>query len=538
MSFPYREDLVSLIRAIPGRRWDRGSKVWKVPLEAVEDTVKIFMSYGFSLSPQVATTLATGGKDTGPRSLKLEAVEMTSQSLTVSALNLRVAEVLSQNFKESTWLIGELQNFDKSKRGRHKYFELVEHYEDELGEEHQRAVVSAVIFEKSMSIIRQRLAQSRNALKLEDGVKIRVRGKVELYQARGKYQFIIEDIDPAYTLGELVIKREKILADLTLAGIQEKNLSLEMPLVPLRIGLLTSDDSDAFNDFIQTLATTHFNFNVTIYPVFVQGEQLRSSMLKGLRFLAKEHERFDLCVIIRGGGSRSDLGWFDDAKVARAVAKLPLKVLIGIGHERDQCVLDLIALGVKTPTAAAELICERVQRYQQHVEDTMIEITVRAEAILKEERRRLRQRGLHLGLAVRASLAGARSTLVEAGRRLVRGSLGYVRDRGRVLSRQTMRMRVASDRLVQSRRLELQNNSRELRLVLSRRFTKETERLKFYEVRCRAHDPERVLARGYALLRSPSGQILRSVKNTKVGESLEARLADGKLELSVSAVKP
>jgi len=538
ISFPYREDLVALVRNIPGRRWDRGSKTWKVPLAQVEITVKTFMSYGFSLSPEVTSALTTGGKEAGG-TITLGKVDSQAPALTVSALNLRVANVLSESFKEPTWVVGEIENFDKGKgRRRHRYFELVERYEDEDGELRIRAVVAAAIFEKSWTIINRRLRRGGQSIELEDGLKVRVRGRVELYQQRGRYQFVIEDIDPDYTLGDMLVRREKILTELTAAGLRERQQQLPMPLVPLRVGLLTSAESDAFNDFVQTLAATRFSFDITLYPVFVQGERLRPTVTAALEWFAEEATQFDVLVITRGGGSRSELGAWDDLEVARAVAEHPVKVIVGIGHERDESVLDLIATSVKTPTAAAELLADRVREYQERVEDAMLEIADRVETRIRSERNALRQRAQLLRQVVRAGLAGAKSELRNSGERLTRGSRARLREESRHVARAVAALDKGTDRRLERQRMLLQHIQDRLLAATRARLAREEAVIAKHEVRARALDPERVLARGYSILRGPDGRVVRSVEDAKKDDTLDARLRDGGMKLQVCEIHP
>ncbi len=508
--FPYREDLVSLVRDLKGRRWDRSARVWRVPIEEVESAVKLFMPYGFSLAPEVATALATGGKNKNLGTIQVSEIEKKSDSLTVSALNFRVAELLRGNFKEPVWITGELQNFDKKSRSRHRYFELVER-DPEDEEARPRAVVSAVIFEKAMTIIRRRLARFGDAIKLADGVKVRVRGTVDLFEARGRYQFLIDDLDPSFTVGEQVLRQEKILQALKKEKLLEKNKAKPIPLVPLRIALLTSFESDAYNDFIQTLAVQDFAFDVTVYDCFVQGDRLKSTVLNGLEFFAQEAESYDLLVITRGGGSRTELGSWDDLDIARAVANHPLKALIAIGHERDQSVLDALAHSVKTPTAAGELVVERVRSYQEKVEDCFLEIHDQATSILREAKKILRDQARGLATLVRGGIAGERAHLGAAQRRLTRS---------------------LTERF-QREELRLAQKTKDLIYGTSKFMTKAESNLVLQETKLKAYDPKSVLRRGYAWLRTANGKTLHSAKKVKKGDSLHATLADGELDLEV-----
>ena len=508
--FPYREDLVSLVRDLKGRRWDRASRVWRVPIEEVEAAVKLFMPYGFALAPEVATALATGGKDKNLGTIQVSEIEQKTDSLSVSALNFRVAELLRGNFKEPVWITGELQNFEKKSRSRHRYFELVERDPDD-DEARPRAVVSAVIFEKAMTIIRRRLARYGDAIQLTDGVKVRVRGKVDLFEARGRYQFLIDDLDPSFTVGEQVLRQEKILQALKKEKLLEINKAKPLPLVPLRIALLTSFESDAYNDFIQTLAAQDFAFDVTVYDCFVQGDRLKSTVMNGLQFFAEDAESYDLLIITRGGGSRTELGSWDDLEIARAVATHPLKAVIAIGHERDQSVLDALAQSVKTPTAAGELVVERVRAYQEKIEDCFLEIHDKTETLLREAKKGLRDKARGLANLVRGGIAGQRAHLSGAQRRL-----------GRAVTERFQR-----------EELGLLQKTKDLVYGTSKFLTKAETSLVLQETKLKAYDPKSVLRRGYAWLRTKDGKTLHSAKKANKGDSLNATLADGTLNLEV-----
>lgn len=535
ISFPYRADLVEVVKSIPGRRWDRGSRTWKVPVAEVERCVRTFMAHGFRLSPDVATALATGGESKDLGTMQLAGVDQAAPALTVSALNLRVAEVLSQNFQQHLWVVGEVQSFKAKGRSRHRYFELVERDETEL-DAPPRAVVEAVIFDSAMPIVNKRLRSAAQQFTLEDGLKVRVRGRVDLYQPRGRYQFVIDDIDPNYTLGDLYLRREKILRELEKLGLLEKNLSLEVPRVPLRVALLTSFESEAYNDFVKTLANSRFSFDVTVYDVFVQGERLQASVLEALSAFRSVKEDFDVLVITRGGGSRSELGSWDDLEVAKAVAEHPLKAIIGIGHERDQSVLDSIATSVKTPTAAAEMLVERVRAYQEQVEDAMLEIADRAQRMLRDERRDLRRQGLQLKHSVRAGLAGAVGTVRAARDRLGRGVARLVRDATRGLRRRAAELERDVFRRFAREQFALQQTAARLVAGSAHRLTRTGEHLEMYRARARSVDPVQVLGRGFAIVRNRRGQALRSVHDTRQGESLTAQLTDGRLGVTVDSV--
>ena len=361
--FRYRQDLVDEVKALPERRFDGANKVWRVPVRHVEEVYKRFSRQMFDFAPEVMSAMA-GTLGAAPkadaRSLPAargatskpaqkrpslggddpSTVEPETDALTISALNQQVQAALKERFPQKFWVTGEVVDFDKQGNRTHRFFALIEKAE---GETRPLARASAVLFERTLASLQSRLARTQSDFALRDGLEVRMLVKVDFYPASGQFQLIVEDVDPSFTLGKLALTREQILRELREAGLAERNRQLGFPVPMLRIGVLSSPDSDGWNDFLRHLQESGAGFDVTLIPVFVQGQQLRASVLGGLRWFAEHAEEFDAVCILRGGGSRTDLAGFDDREVAFAVAKHPLKVLIGIGHERDQSVLDLIA---------------------------------------------------------------------------------------------------------------------------------------------------------------------------------------------------
>lgn len=505
--FPYREDLVEEVRTMPGRRWDRGSKAWRVPVQHVEVVVTTFLRHGFTMAPEVTGLLA--GTDMPPaappqrQARETEApADAAAESLTVTQLNERVREVLRGAFPERLWVVGEILDYEKNRHRAHVFFTLAEKRE---GQAQPAARVDAVLFETAARRIDAKLQIGPDRLTLQDGIEIRALVRVDFYPANGRYQLIVEDIDPAFTLGHMARTREQILAELRARGLDRRNAALPLPAPALRIGVLTSIDSDGWNDFRQQLETSGIGFDVTCYSIRVQGEALRPTALAGLCWFAERAADFDVLCILRGGGSRSDLAWFDDLELAIAVAQHPLKIICGIGHQRDQSVLDVISHSEKTPTAVAAHLVEQVENGRRLLEQRARVLGELATARLLDVRRHLNRRGEQLRSRVHARLAAEVAQVGECARRLERAAHARLRSERERLLRSVRDLTVTPARRVAEERKELAHKAAKIRLL----------------------DPGNVLQRGYTMVRARGGAIIKSARVVAPGTPLDVIFRDG-----------
>ena len=463
------------------------------------------------------------------------AAAVARSHVSVSELNEHVRNALRNRFPRAIWLVGQLSGWDRNSHKQHIFFELTEKDSEGLQD---IARVTAVLFGGMHGRIGRRLEEAGGDLRLQDGVQVRLRVKVDLYVRSGSYQVVVEDIDPAYTLGTLALNRERVYKELEARGLVGRNRELADPPLPLRIALVTSWGSDAANDVLAELRRSGYAFVVDCYDAYMQGPQLRGSVVAALERIALNAESYDLCMICRGGGSRTDLAWFDDLEVAVRVAQLPLPVVVGIGHHRDVSVLDLIARSEKTPTAAAASLVARVAE---------------AEALLEERRERLERLGLSdlrsAGLdlthrvarfrratgaaarlaregleARRARLERAREhALAVAGRRLAEVSATTVFLARRALQEE---LRAVTERGERLRRAGLAVCARESALLESRR----------REIQ--AQDPARLLARGFAIVRSRSdGRVMTRIAQARSNTEIQIELRDGLIDAHVDRVE-
>ena len=530
--FSYREDLVAAVKDLQGRRWDPKHKVWRVPAAQAEQVFAVFARHLFEFAPEISALLAgTLGAATSAATPKLRSTPPAPPALpalpalpardtdpteappalSISALNACVRDALRQTLPSAFWVVGEIVDFDKSAGRQHRFFQLVEKARNEP---RPIAAVEVALFATTAERLLPALASGELPLVLRDGLEIRVLVKADLYPQSGRFQIVVQDIDPAFTLGKLALSRERILRELAQLGLLQRNRQLGFPVPALRIGVLTSPDADGWTDFVRHLQESQGGFDVTLFPVKVQGLDLKPTLLGGLQWFADHAEQFDLLCIVRGGGSRTDLAWFDDRDVAFAVAKHPLKVLVGIGHQRDQSVLDAIAHSEKTPTAVAELLVRGIESARADVGERAARVHACVSRRLAELGGDLRDRAHDVVAAARRAVTRARTMLSGQGRALLTAH----------------RFRLQGEREV------LMHSQQALQQQVARRCERAGAELERQAVRQRLLDPVRVLERGFALVRDAAGRVVPTVGRLTIGQPMTVQFRDGRAITSIEQI--
>src|SRR3989338_8247648 len=232
---------------------------------------------------------------------------MAQEYLRVSQLNELIQDVLHAAFPQPVWVCGEIQGYDRNRGKNHIFFELVE---KAPASENIIAKIGLVLFSGRKAHINEVLKKSENAFALRDDIEVKFACSVDFYPRHGAVRLIVESIDPAYTLGRLAQERQKLIAELKEKGVLDKNKLLELPPVPLNIGLVTSDDSAAYHDFCAELRHSGFGFRVFLYNALMQGSKAEKEICQGVEQLGGM-EGPEVIVITRGGGSIADLSCFD-----------------------------------------------------------------------------------------------------------------------------------------------------------------------------------------------------------------------------------
>lgn len=391
------------------------------------------------------------------------------------AINLR----LRDGFGDGVWVVGEISGV-RVVNG-HTYFSLVE---DEQG---AKATMSAALFANAQRSLRPVLQAHR--LDIADGTKVRVFGQLDVYAPTGRLSLKISDIDPKFTLGDISASRERVLAMLAEQGLLRKNGQCVLPVVPLRIAVVTSIGSAAWHDFTDELTESGFAFDVIGIDARVQGEQAESMVAHGVRTAAEYG--VDIIAVIRGGGARNELAAFDTEGIARAIAGSPVPVITGLGHEIDTTVADEVAhTALKTPTACAGWLVEQVARFVTSVESRWREIST--VGVQQAD-------NAHYQLESRATRIAGRTHAAVA------------RSEERLLSREHSLRRAA---VLVDRATHLLDE-RQHRLTLL--------------------DPQRLLDRGWSITVDERGRAVTSVNDLTTGDLLTTRVADGVVKSTVTS---
>jgi exodeoxyribonuclease VII large subunit len=400
---------------------------------------------------------------------------MSGVNYTVTELMTATADAIKDRLGGAVWVDGEISG-PRESRG-HFYFDLVDR--DDKG-----AVVAKVpvaLWSRTRTRVDQKLREA-GTVRLEEGVKVRIRGPLELWLAGGRLQLSMQDIDPAFTLEALESERERVLAVLRAENLIDRNRTLPLSAMPLHIALITADESAAQADFMHSLVESGLPWQVAFIDSKVQGAGAERTIAAALH--TAQRMNVDVIALVRGGGSRLDLAVFDHELVARTIATSSRPVFTGIGHEIDTSVSDVVAhTANKTPTACAEALIDIAMNVVHRSEVAWSDIAEIATTTIDSERERLARFARHAAIGARTRLTVERHRMTTTTARL-------------------------------SRTIETTTKS-------------EKQSLDLFTARLSAVDPVRTLARGWSITRTTSGTVVRRAADVSRGDTLVTTVADG-----------
>ena len=416
--------------------------------------------------------------------------------MTLLELNQLVSETLEGAFPDTYWVQGELSE-GRVGYGGHFYGELVERRVERSKGRSQGAELVAKArvncWQNIFACVSAKFARATGE-SLRPGMKVLVEVSVSFHELYG-FSLTIQDIDPAYTMGDMARRRQEILQQLEHDGLLHANGELPMPLLPKRVAVVSSASAAGYGDFCNQLEHNEygFSFDVKLYPAVMQGARVETSVIEALDQIANEAHLFDVVVIIRGGGATSDLSDFDSYPLAACIAQMPLPVITGIGHERDETVLDHVAhTHLKTPTAVAAFLIQRMVEAQENLETLALRLVDSVRHRLTDEQQRL----MHL------------STVLP----LVFRSLS---------ERQDHRLDLLLQRLAIAGRSRCQS---------------EQHRLDLFEQRLRGLDPDLLLRRGYSMTLM-DGHLVTNLDTLSEGQELVTRTYQGEITSTIKTWK-
>ena len=395
---------------------------------------------------------------------------------TLFELNRLVRETIECEMPNEYWVEAELSEC-RELRG-HCYMELIEKDKQTAT---PIAKASAKCWASKWILVRPYFERTTGQ-RLVAGMKVLIKVYPQFHEAFG-FSWIVTDIDPTYTLGDMARKRQEIIRQLKEEGVFDLQKELTLPIFCQRIAVISSETAAGYGDFCNQLADNPygFQFQTQLFPAIMQGEGVEQSIINALERIYDQP--FDCVVIIRGGGATSDMSGFDTLALAEHVANFPLPIITGIGHDRDESILDMVShTRVKTPTAAAALLIDHLKEVLDTVNNAQNSIT------------RLVQQKL-------STLSTQLSSVSEAIPRLF----------SIVKTRQEAKIDALQQRLP---------------MLIERRFLAENHRLQLMEEKLKALDPQLLLKRGYSITLH-KGRAVKDATTLKAGDEIETRLAQG-----------
>jgi exodeoxyribonuclease VII large subunit len=455
-----------------------------------------------------------------------------ADSIRLSQLARQVKQSLSASMPGIYKIVAEINEIKENASG-HCYLELID---KEEGTDTILARTNANIWAYSWRMIKPYF-ETTTGQRLDKGMKVLVAVTVEYHEVYG-LSLNIKDIDPAYTLGEMALARLQVIQRLKKEGIFDMNQSMEMPLVPQRIALISSPTAAGYGDFMKHITDNEFeySFHIQLFASLMQGSEAVSSIVSALNEINENFENFDVVVILRGGGSRTDLACFDDYRLASHVAQFPLPVITGIGHEQDDSVTDMVAhTRLKTPTAVAAFLIDALNEVENMTLDWYDAMTEKVQSILNTEKEKLTRLSLTFPSLVTGVINQNRNFLERLSIQLSEASRKATRVASLAVDKTERKLETASLLSIKNQQTKLNTLTTKLQHNIKQSIREHEHRLSQHSLLADTYDPKHVLARGYSLSLI-DGKLVSSVKMLEVGQTITTRLSDGSYSSKVESI--
>ncbi len=481
-TFPHREFIKSL-----GGKYNRLNRTWVIPFSEE------------SLSSLGQFKLET---PTQPSSVKKSAEPSKNQALTLSELTQRASTAISKEFPSDFLIIAEISSIDLRSYGY--FIQLTEKMDSQ-----KNISLSATLWQRNITKLKKTIPIPLQEL-LTVGSKICFRAEVSLYKDRGSISLNIIDIDPTYTKGLIAKKREATIKSLKDQGIFNDNRSHTLSELCVNIGLITAKGSRALSDFTDQLAQSKRPFKVHLCDAMMQGVTTEKSVLQALERL--KHLKVQCVVITRGGGSATDLGWFDSLSLSQAVCRYPIPIISAIGHFEDISVVDLVAFNSqKTPTAAAEFFVKRLDSLENNLSSIKNQLHLSSKNILENRRKLLALQKQNFQARTRHFLSEKKNVIS-----LLKNNISMTSQQ--TVDQAAMKLTMKRGQLHQDAQSTMQSYKTEL---------KEFKHL------IQTKDPKPWFDKGWSKILDAEGHVL-TFENSKKGNVVSAIYPQGTLELVVN----
>ena len=403
-----------------------------------------------------------------------------SQHITLAELQLTIRDTIAERFALPIWVSAEVADVKVNGSG-HCYLELIDKGANDGANGVPKAQARGVIWRSHYARV-VGLFEAESGQRLERGIKVLIKVTLNYHELYG-LSLQITDIDPSYTLGDMERRKQEAIARLKKEGVWDMNHELQMPPAVQRIAVISSSQAAGWQDFRNELFKYGYAFAVTLHEAVMQGESSEDSIIAALEAIAEEQERYDAVVIIRGGGSTSDLNCFNSYRLSAHVAQFPLPIITGIGHDKDVSVADMVAhTSLKTPTAVAVWLNDKLATLDAALDNAAIQL-----------------HDLCVAATHRASL---------------------------LLERLSAELRIATQRLLTTQSIKVENLSAQLRDNVRLALDNQGQRLVMLAKLVESQSPERIMRLGFAVARV-NGKAITSRKQVATGDIVAIEVADG-----------
>ena len=426
----------------------------------------------------------------------------------LSELNAAIKETIELAFPETLWVVAEISEIRCNAKG-HCYLELVER-----GDEETIAQIKANIWARTFRSIASRFEKATGE-SLKQSMKVLLQVNVTFHKIYGLSLNIV-DIDPTYSLGEMAKKKREVIERLTKEGLINLNKRVPLPLVPQRIAVISSETAAGYGDFVNHLDNNSYGYKIfhTLYQSFMQGQEAGASIISALREINKHRKRYDAVVIVRGGGSQIDLSCFDTYALAVEVAKFPLPVITGIGHERDDTIADITAhTKLKTPTAVAEFLLSNMSSFEERLIESQMTLIHRVKDLIGNENHRLQFIAQHFKHIVKDRFTGKMKSIEISLHKLIHWTTQVV------------------DSHNNSLKLDISRIAGGLNIL----FQRQENRIRHFGQAIRLLNPVDVLKRGYSIT-FLNGKMIRDSAELREGDIINTSIYKGSVKSKVEAL--
>ena len=455
----------------------------------------------------------------------------TETVISLQELQIGIKDAIQVNFSDYIWIHAELSEVNINRTG-HCYIELIEKQNEQVV-----AKIRATIWSFTFRVLKPYF-ESSTGYEFTSGIKVSLKVKVEFHEIYG-LSLNVKDIDPNYTIGDVEVQKRKILNQLEDDGIIDMNADLELPLVIQNIAVISSPTAAGFGDWENQIKqnSQQYKFNYQLFEAQMQGPETGQSIIKALDSIYQQESKFDVVVIIRGGGSKSDLAGFDQYELAANMAQFPIPIITGIGHERDESIADIVAhTALKTPTAVADFLIDQLFQFESNIDDLSSRIINTVNAILGERSYELEMATQNLRQISKYKIERNKELLLASTKQLLREThntkvfseekLKYLSEKLTYESKRILRRKNES---IIEHQLNLRKNPQK---TLQRQ-----ERLLFQLDKLNnAFNPKRVLDRGFAMIEQ-SNKIITSSKAIKKEKGIKIIMKDGEVKVLKERLK-